>query len=73
MSQTNTEAHKRARKKWIENNKEFHNQLCNMYTKNYYQTNREQRLEYAKQYREKKKAKKETNETLGESDNLEKD
>jgi DNA-binding GntR family transcriptional regulator len=73
MSQTNTEAHKRARKKWIENNKDFHSQLCNMYTKNYYQNNREQRLEYAKQYREKKKAKKETNETLGEIDNLEKD
>ena len=73
MSQTNTEAHKRARKKWIENNKEFHNQLCNMYTKNYYQTNREQRLEYAKQYREKKRLEKENHETLGKTETLGKD
>jgi hypothetical protein len=55
MSQTNTEAHKRARKKWIENNREFNNELCNMYSKCYYQKNRDQRLAYAKQYRDKKK------------------
>jgi len=62
MPQTNTEAHKRARKKWIEENKVFHNQLCNMHTKRYYQDNREQRLAYAKQYREKKKAEKQDQE-----------
>ena len=62
MPNTNTEAHKRARKKWIENNKEFHNQLCNMYTKTYYLNNKEQRLAYAKQYRDKKKAERENQE-----------
>jgi len=53
---TQTEAQKRAKKKWIENNREFNNALHNEYTKKYYQNNREARLEYAKQYREKQKA-----------------
>ena len=50
-----TEAQKRAKAKWVEKNKEFNNALHNEYTKRYYQENREARLEYAKQYREKKK------------------
>jgi hypothetical protein len=52
----NTEAQKRARKKWVENNKELNLQLINQYTKAYYQKHKEERLLYAKQYREKKKA-----------------
>lgn len=70
MPNTNTEAHKAARKRWIEKNRDFNNQLCNMYTKMYYQNNKEQRLEYAKQYREKKKAQKQEQETLGKTDPL---
>jgi hypothetical protein len=34
---TQTEAQKRAKKKWIENNREFNNALHNEYTKKYYQ------------------------------------
>lgn len=49
-----TEAQKRACKKWKETNREYYNQQQNEYTKKYYLNNREARLEYAKQYREKK-------------------
>jgi hypothetical protein len=52
---TQTEAQKRAKQKWVENNKELNNALHNEYTKKYYQNNREARLEYARQYREKQK------------------
>ena len=51
-----TESQKRSKAKWVENNRELNNALHNEYTKVYYQKNREARLEYAKQYREKKKA-----------------
>jgi len=50
-----TESQKRAKQKWVEKNKEFNNALHNEYTKRYYQQNREARLEYARQYREKQK------------------
>jgi hypothetical protein len=50
-----TEAQRRAKKNWIEKNKEHNNALQNIYTKAYYIRNREKRLEYAKQYRDKKK------------------
>jgi hypothetical protein len=36
-----TDAQKRAKKNWIEKNKEFHNALQNMYTKSYYEKNKE--------------------------------
>ena len=36
-----TEAQKRAKKNWIEKNKEFHNALQNMYAKSYYEKNRD--------------------------------
>jgi len=51
-----TEAQIRAKKRWIENNKKFNNDLHNIYSKLYYEQHREQRLNYAKEYyREKKK------------------
>jgi len=62
-----TEAQKRASAKWAEKNKELNNALHNKYTKRSYQENREARLEYAKQYREKKKALKLTNENIEEN------
>ena len=40
-----TEAQKRAQKAWIEKNKEYHRALQNMYTKKYYEENREKVLE----------------------------
>jgi len=64
MPQTNTEAHKKARQRWVENNKEFNNALHCMYSKMYYLNNKEKKLEYAKQYREKKKAEKLAQETI---------
>jgi len=54
----NTEAMKKARAKWLENNKEFYNALHTEYTKNYYNKHKEERLAYAKYYRDKKKAEK---------------
>jgi len=65
----NTEAQKKARRKWVEKNREIYNSLHNEYTKKYYQNNREARLEYAKQYREKQKALKTTNENI-EKENI---
>ena len=59
----NTEAHKRARKKWIENNREFHLALHNMYSKSYYLEHKEAKLAYAKAYRDKKKQEKLEQET----------
>jgi len=51
-----TEAQIRAKKRWIENNKKFNNELHNMYSKLYYEQHREERLKYSKEYyREKKK------------------
>jgi len=58
MPNTNTEAHKKARAKWLENNKDFYNALHVEYTKNYYNKHKEERLAYAKYYRDKKKAEK---------------
>jgi hypothetical protein len=52
---TTTEAQKRAKKRWVENNKELNNARHNVYTKIYYQNNKEARLLYAKEYRDKKK------------------
>jgi hypothetical protein len=67
----NTEAQKKARTKWVENNREFYNALHNEYTKNYYNKHREERLAYAQYYRAKKKAEKSGQEfsleTLGET------
>ena len=59
-----TEAQKRSKAKWVENNRELNNALHNEYTKRYYKENREARLEYAKKYREKKKALKMDNENI---------
>jgi hypothetical protein len=36
-----TEAQKRAKKNWIEKNREHHNLLQNMYAKNYYEKNKD--------------------------------
>lgn len=60
-----TEAQIKAKNKWVENNRELNNILHNQYTKKYYQKNKEARLEYAKQYREKKKLEKMNEESLG--------
>ena len=65
-----TEAQKKAKAKWVENNRELNNALHNEYTKKYYQNNKEARLEYAKQYRLKQKALKTTNENI-EEENIE--
>lgn len=46
-----------AQKKWIANNKEYYNEKQNQYVKKHYLNNREAKLEYAKQYREKNKEK----------------
>jgi hypothetical protein len=58
----NTEAHKRARKRWIENNYQFHLDLHNLYSKAYYLEHRdeilEKRKEYQAEYRAKKRAEK---------------
>lgn len=59
-----TDAQKRAKDKWVENNRELNNILHNKYTKIYYQKNKEARLEYAKKYREKKKLEKMNEESL---------
>lgn len=53
---------RKANKKWRENNKEQYKELQNLYAKKYYVENKEKRLEYAKMYRERKKAN-----TLGKS------
>lgn len=60
-----TESQIKAKNKWVENNRELNNMLHNQYTKKYYQKNRESRLEYAKQYRVKKKLLKMDQESLG--------
>jgi len=52
-----TDAQKAARKKWIEANIELHRERQNTYTKAYYQKNKEKRLAYAKEYRDKKAGK----------------
>ena len=52
---TKTEAEKRALKKWRQNHIDAYNKKQNEYTKKYYDSNKEARLEYAKNYRLKKK------------------
>ena len=44
-----------AQKKWIANNKEYYNECQNEYVKRHYLKNREAKLAYAKEYREKNK------------------
>jgi lipid II:glycine glycyltransferase (peptidoglycan interpeptide bridge formation enzyme) len=46
-----------AQKKWIANNKEYYNEMQNQYVKKHYLNNREKKLAYAKEYREKNKEK----------------
>jgi len=46
-----------AQKKWIANNKEYYNECQNEYVKRHYLKNREAKLAYAKEYREKNKEK----------------
>lgn len=40
-----------AQNKWVERNREYYNEMQNLYTKINYQKNREARIEYAKEYR----------------------
>jgi hypothetical protein len=40
-----------AQNKWVERNREYYNEMQNLYTKVNYQKNREARIEYAKEYR----------------------
>jgi len=55
-----TEAQKRAKKNWIEKNKEHHNSLQNMYAKNYYEKNKEEcRIKALARYYLKKQLKEE--------------
>jgi len=56
----NTEAQTRAIMKWRANNHEHYNETQIAYTKKYYLANREKRLEYARMYREKKRAERES-------------
>ena len=44
-----------AQNKWVERNREYYNEMQNLYTKVNYMKNRDARLEYAKEYREKNK------------------
>lgn len=44
-----------AQRNWIEKNKEYYNELQNIYTKKHYLKNRDAKLEYARQYREQNK------------------
>jgi hypothetical protein len=44
-----------AQNKWVERNREYYNEMQNLYTKVNYQKNRDARLEYAREYREKNK------------------
>lgn len=53
-----TEAQKKAQKKWNEMNADYVRQLANINQKAYYLRKREERLEYAREYREKKKQEK---------------
>lgn len=66
-TKTNTEAHKRARAKWLEKNKELNKELNNQYTKQYYQKNIEERRIYGREYYYKKKLQKLQMENLGNS------
>jgi hypothetical protein len=44
-----------AQNKWVNNNRDYYNELQNVYVKAHYIKNREAKLEYAKQYREENK------------------
>jgi predicted transcriptional regulator len=50
-----TEAKKKSRQKWIENNYQFHLDLHNLYTKAYYIEHRDEVLAKKKEYYQKKK------------------
>ena len=44
-----------ATRNWIQNNREYYNAMQNIYVKEHYLRNREAKLAYAKEYREKNK------------------
>jgi len=51
----NTEAKKKSRQKWIENNYQFNLDLHNVYSKAYYMEHRDEVLAKKKEYYQKKK------------------